>query len=196
MRKPDFSICENKDADQLRGNQVSVKLISAFVFATQIVQSIYFLNPKFQASSYLLWSHSRVCVGPGLKPRRPVFSQRGSNVLYILPDIIQISNLKLIVLRNHAAICIQVSNVCSFTRPTFQVSIYRTIGPLVFCTNTCKVCTFVASDLGRPHYENMPMQHTAIFHGSKSDNFHVKSFDYFHIFAQNIDRGYTLEPPQ
>ena len=31
MRKPDFCICENKGADQLRSN---LKLISAFVFAT------------------------------------------------------------------------------------------------------------------------------------------------------------------
>ena len=45
MRKPAFCICENKDADQL---------ISAFVFAAWIVQSLYFLNPKFQASSHLL----------------------------------------------------------------------------------------------------------------------------------------------
>ena len=35
-------------------------------------------NPKFQASSHLLWLYSLVCVGPGRKPRRPVFSQRGS----------------------------------------------------------------------------------------------------------------------
>ena len=34
---------------------VTVKLISAFVFATRIVQSLYFLNTKFQASSHLLW---------------------------------------------------------------------------------------------------------------------------------------------
>ena len=58
---------------------VNVKLISAFVFATQIVQSLYSLNPKFQASRYLLWLHSPVYVGPGWKPRRPVFSQGGSN---------------------------------------------------------------------------------------------------------------------
>ena len=31
MRKPAFCLCENKDADQLRG---TAKLISAFVFAT------------------------------------------------------------------------------------------------------------------------------------------------------------------
>ena len=51
VRKPAFCICENKDADQL---PVTAKLISAFVFATQIVQSLYFLNLKFQASSHLL----------------------------------------------------------------------------------------------------------------------------------------------
>ena len=56
----------------------SAKLISAFVFATRIVQSLFFLNTNFQASSHLLWLHSLVCVRPGQKPRRPVFSQRGS----------------------------------------------------------------------------------------------------------------------
>ena len=30
---------------------VTAKLISAFVFATRIVQFLYFINPKFQASS-------------------------------------------------------------------------------------------------------------------------------------------------
>ena len=51
---------------------VTAKLISAFVFAIRIVQSLYYLNPKFQASSHLLWLCSPVCVGPGRKPRRPV----------------------------------------------------------------------------------------------------------------------------
>ena len=57
---------------------VTAKLISAFVFAIRIVKSLYFLNPKFQASSHLLWLYSLVCVGPGRKPRRPVFSGRDS----------------------------------------------------------------------------------------------------------------------
>ena len=57
---------------------VTAKLISAFVFATRIVQYIYSLNTKFEASSPLLWLYSRACVGPGWKPQRPVFSQRGS----------------------------------------------------------------------------------------------------------------------
>ena len=57
---------------------VTVKLIRAFVFVTQIVQSLYFLNTKFQVSSHFLWLHSPVCVEPGRNPRRFVFSQQGS----------------------------------------------------------------------------------------------------------------------
>ena len=59
---------------------VTAKLISAFVFATRRVQFLFYLNLKFQASSHLLWLYSPVCVGPGRKPRRPVFSQRGSYI--------------------------------------------------------------------------------------------------------------------
>ena len=59
------------------------QLIRAFVFATQILQSLYFLNPKFQASGHHLWLYSPVCVGLGRKPRRPVFSQRGSYKRYV-----------------------------------------------------------------------------------------------------------------
>ena len=47
---------------------VTAKLFSAFVFATWIVQFFFFLNPKFQASSCLLWLHSPVCVGTVKKP--------------------------------------------------------------------------------------------------------------------------------
>ena len=75
MRKPDFAYAKTKAQISFA---VTVKLISAFVFATLIVQSLFYLNPKFQASSHLLWLYSLVCVGPGQKPRRPVFSQRGS----------------------------------------------------------------------------------------------------------------------
>ena len=35
---------------------VTPQLTSAFVFATKIVQSLYFLNPKFEASSHLVWA--------------------------------------------------------------------------------------------------------------------------------------------
>ena len=42
----------------------------------------------------------------------------------------------------------------------------------------------------------MSVQYTAIFHGCKNGNFRMKKCDSFLIFAQNIDRGNTLEPPQ
>ena len=46
------------------------------------------------------------------------------------------------------------------------------------------------------HYENLPMQYTEIFKVVKNVNFQKKIFDIFLIFAQNIDCGYTLEPPR
>ena len=55
------------------------------------------------------------------------------------------------------------------------------------------VCGLYSS---QAHCENTPMQYTAIFHGRKNDNFQMKNCDIFNIFAQKIDRGYTLEPPQ
>ena len=41
----------------------------------------------------------------------------------------------------------------------------------------------------------MPMQYTEKVLVVKKENFHWKMFDIFLIFAQNIDCGYTLEPP-
>ena len=46
----------------------SSNLFHAFVFATRIVQFLFFLNPKFQVSSHLLCLYSPVCVGPVRKP--------------------------------------------------------------------------------------------------------------------------------
>ena len=42
----------------------------------------------------------------------------------------------------------------------------------------------------------MPMQYIEIFKVVKNENFQWKKFDIFLIFAQNIDCGYTLEPPR
>ena len=36
------------------------------------------------------------------------------------------------------------------------------------------------------HYDNMPMQYTAIFHRCKNNNFHMKNCDIFLISASNI----------
>ena len=67
MRKPTFCICENKDADQLRGNrEADQRLCFRYIGS----QSLFSLNPKFQASSHFLELYSLVCVGPGQKPVR------------------------------------------------------------------------------------------------------------------------------
>ena len=57
---------------------VTEKLIVAIVFSTQIVQSLFFLNPKSQAFSLLLWLYRLVCVRPGRKPKLLVFLCKGS----------------------------------------------------------------------------------------------------------------------
>ena len=59
MRTPVFCICENKGADQLRGNCTADQ---RHCFAAKIVQFLYFLNPKFQASSQYLWLYSSIFV--------------------------------------------------------------------------------------------------------------------------------------
>ena len=46
-----------------------------------------------------------------------------------------------------------------------------------------------------PHItETCPCNNAAISKSTKNDNFQMKNCDIFLIFAQNIDRRYTLEP--
>ena len=50
MRKPAFCICKNKAVDQLCSNCAADQHL---FFATWTVQSLFYLYPKFQASSHL-----------------------------------------------------------------------------------------------------------------------------------------------
>ena len=82
MRKPDFCICENKDADQLRGNCEADQRL-CFRYS----DSMIFLLSKSKISRL---QPSSAVVQPGLcrtgrKSRSPVFSERGS-ILMILQD--------------------------------------------------------------------------------------------------------------
>ena len=62
MRKLTFCICENKDADQLRGNcEANQRLCFRYI------DSMIPLHSKYEISS-LLPSSVAVSVGPGLKP--------------------------------------------------------------------------------------------------------------------------------
>ena len=52
--KSAFCICENKDADQLRGNREADQRL-CFRYTDSTIY-LSFLNPEFQASSHLLFS--------------------------------------------------------------------------------------------------------------------------------------------
>ena len=65
MRKPLFAYAKTKAQISF---DINAKLISAFVFATRIVQFLFFRNPKFQASNHFLRRYRLVCVRPGQKP--------------------------------------------------------------------------------------------------------------------------------
>ena len=75
VRKSDFAYAKTKTQISLA---VTTKLISAPVFAMPIAQSLSHLNPKPQASSFLLWLYNPACVEPDQKPRRPALSERGT----------------------------------------------------------------------------------------------------------------------
>ena len=76
MGKPTICLGENKDADQLRGNREADQ---CFIFAIRTVHFLYFLNPKFQASTSFLCFYSLVCVGPVRKPHC-WFSHEGAHL--------------------------------------------------------------------------------------------------------------------
>ena len=46
------------------------------------------------------------------------------------------------------------------------------------------------------HYENTPVQIYWKFFRQKNKTFQIKNSEIFHISAQNIDCGYSLEPPR
>ena len=48
----------------------------------------------------------------------------------------------------------------------------------------------------KKHYENTPIQIYRKFLLQKLKKFQIKNCDIFHISAQNIDCGYSLEPPR
>ena len=110
VRKPAFCICENKDAYQLHSNcAADQRLCFHCTYSTSTIPR-YYLNPKFQASSHLLWLYRPVCVGPSRKPRRPVFSQRGSCIYYKIHSFyicIFSSPVELIVYRSSRRLCVR-----------------------------------------------------------------------------------------
>ena len=85
MRKPDFCLCKNKGADQLRSNcEADQRLCFRYT------DSAISLLLKSEISSFLPASVTVQAVydGAGWNSRRPVFSRRGSN-----PMNMKVSNL-------------------------------------------------------------------------------------------------------
>ena len=78
--------------------QSYLQLISVFVFTTHIVQYLFILNQKVQASCHLLWLYSSVCVQPGWKPEKQVFLQCISVVLKISVLMLQWKSLRKILM--------------------------------------------------------------------------------------------------
>ena len=79
MGKPTVCIGETKTQISFA---VTAKLISAFVFASRIVQFLFYLNPKFQASSSFLCLYRLACVGPVRKPHCCFFHE-AAQILYM-----------------------------------------------------------------------------------------------------------------
>ena len=75
MRKPAFCICENKDANQLRGySEADQRLCFLYIDSTTTLLSKYEISTLYLSSVVV-----QPCLcGTWTETRRPVFSQRGS----------------------------------------------------------------------------------------------------------------------
>ena len=62
-------------------------------------------------------------------------------------------------------------------------------------TRTIKIILII-KDILPSHYENTPIQIHCKFYRRKNENFKMKNCDIFLTSAQNIDCGYSLEPPR
>ena len=96
------------------------------VFAIEIVQSLYLLNPKFQASNHLLWLYSPVCVG--IPEDR--FSHDAAQLIR-LPSrltLICVHEGKLCILRTKRQICLLFPSANSVEKTAdHRINIYRTV---------------------------------------------------------------------
>ena len=109
--------------------------IGAFVFATRIVQFLFFLNPKFQASSLYQRLHMPVYVGPGRKTEDRVSHVAAHWCIFVpeyrswdmlLPRIALESKIAkknhLLLVKTKAKCGINLSYTCASTVSLFQVN--------------------------------------------------------------------------
>ena len=69
--------------------------------------------------------------------------------------------------------------------------IYRLTSYLILFLFICVSIWYIGK-----HYENKPIQIYWKFYHQKNESFQMKNSNFFHISAQNIDCGYSLEPPR
>ena len=65
-----------------------------FLLQVKMVQFLFFLGPKIQAYSLLLWLYYLVCVRPGWKPLKQVFTSCGSFYNLYLINKFNISSIR------------------------------------------------------------------------------------------------------
>ena len=109
--KPTICIGENKDADQLHGNREADQRLCFHYL--DIVQFLFYLNPKFQASSSFLCLYCPVCVRPVRKPHCWV-SHEAAHILLSCYNTDWIANTDIVMDPNNSVIkrlrCIIVKN--------------------------------------------------------------------------------------
>ena len=86
-------------------------------------------------------------------------------------------------------------------KPSFQISVFFVFLICVYqffmIVRKNDFSMWTSDSLQRqPHYENTPIQIYWKFYNPKRENFQIKNSDIFHISAQNINCGYSLEPPR
>ena len=64
-----------------------------------------------------------------------------------------------------------------------------------FLGSTSALIVYFKTEIGKYITKTCPCNRQRFFGTLKIENFQMKNFDISLIFAQNIDRGYTLEPP-
>ena len=118
---------------QKQSRRSTAQLISALVFATYIVQSFYFINMEFQASSHLLWLWSPVGVRPSRETPKTGFLATGLNWCNGLKiDITSTSQ----VFRTHLALNLYIYSCLTEIIKTFLLLITFTspVGNTLFCS--------------------------------------------------------------
>ena len=126
-------------------------------------------HSKFGTAQYKLFGHNISFSGT-----LSVFT--GSHVMFPLPIREQKFGMKrkIIFINTFDVVMLSQNTDYGYLWPSYYQS---------FCDCITGMCIVVISR----HYDNTPMQYTAIFHPCKNGRFKLKNCDIFLIFAQNID---------